>query len=99
MNAQEIILKPLLSEKSYAGIANKVYSFVVATKANKTEIKNAVEELFEVEVESVRTARVHGKKKRMGRYEGMTCYSSFCCASFLNSSAVPFGALSYVAIT
>ena len=75
MNAQEIILKPLLSEKSYAGIANKVYAFVVATKANKTEIKNAVEELFEVEVESVRTARVHGKKKRMGRYEGMT--SSF----------------------
>ncbi|MBQ1269999.1 MAG: 50S ribosomal protein L23 [Clostridia bacterium] len=72
MNAQEIILKPLLSEKSYAGIADKVYTFVVATKANKTEIKNAVEELFEVEVESVRTARVHGKKKRMGRYEGTT---------------------------
>ena len=72
MNAQEIIVKPLLSEKSYAGIADKVYTFVVATKANKTEIKNAVEELFEVEVESVRTARVHGKKKRMGRYEGMT---------------------------
>ncbi len=72
MNAQEIIVKPLLSEKSYAGIANKVYTFQVATKANKTEIKNAVEELFEVQVENVRTSRVHGKMKRMGAHQGMT---------------------------
>lgn len=72
MNAQEIIIKPLLSEKSYAGIANKVYSFQVATCANKTEIKNAVETLFEVKVDSVRTARVNGKWKRMGAHEGKT---------------------------
>ena len=42
MNAQEIIVKPLLSEKSYAGIADKVYTFQVANKANKTEIKKRI---------------------------------------------------------
>ena len=72
MNAQEIIVKPLLSEKSYAGIADKVYTFQVANKANKTEIKNAVEQLFGVQVDSVRTAKVHGKMKRMGAHQGMT---------------------------
>ena len=48
MKAQEIILEPIMTEKSYAGIPNKVYTFKVATAANKVEIKKAVEELFEV---------------------------------------------------
>ena len=47
MNAYDIIKKPLLSEKSYAGIADKRYTFVVDKNANKVEIKKAVEELFE----------------------------------------------------
>ena len=72
MAAHEIIIKPLLSEKSYAGIKDKKYSFIVAKDANKTQIKLAVEEIFDVKVEKVNTANVHGKLKRQGKYEGYT---------------------------
>ncbi|MBO4252188.1 MAG: 50S ribosomal protein L23 [Clostridia bacterium] len=72
MAAHDIILKPLLSEKSYAGIKDKKYSFIVAKNANKTQIKLAVEEIFGVKVEKVNTANVHGKLKRQGKYEGYT---------------------------
>ena len=66
------IIKPLLSEKSYATIKDKKYTFVVAKNANKTEIKLAVEKLFDVQVEKVNTANCHGKLKRMGRSQGYT---------------------------
>lgn len=73
MTAHDILIKPLLSEKSYDGIANKKYTFVVNKKANKTEIKKAVEELFpEAKVSSVNTVNYDGKFKRMGRSEGRT---------------------------
>lgn len=72
MTAHDIIIKPLLSEKSYAGIQDKKYSFIVAKDANKTQIKLAVEEIFGVKVEKVNTANMRGKLKRQGRYEGYT---------------------------
>ena len=72
MRAQEIIIEPILTEKSYAGIPNKVYTFKVATAANKIEIKKAVEEIFKVKVVDVNTVRVKGKEKRMGRSVGKT---------------------------
>ncbi len=76
MEAHEIIIKPLLTEKSYAGIQNKVYTFVVNKKAGKVEIKKAVEQLFGVEVEKVNTCIVKGHKKyqntKSGRTEGRT---------------------------
>lgn len=72
MREHDIIIKPLLSEKSYAGIANKRYTFVVKKDANKTEIKLAVEKLFGVKVAGVNTVNVDGKLKRMGRNEGFT---------------------------
>ena len=72
MLAQDIIIKPLLTEKGYDGIADKKYTFIVAKSANKTQIKLAVEKLFGVDVESVNTVNCHGKKKRMGRSEGYT---------------------------
>ena len=72
MEARDIIISPILTEKSYQDIANKKYVFRVAKAANKTEIKNAVETIFEVSVESVHTINCRGKKKRMGRYEGFT---------------------------
>ena len=56
MAAHDIIIRPLLSEKSYAGIQDKKYSFVVAKNANKTQIKLAIEEIFGVSVEKVNTA-------------------------------------------
>ena len=68
----DIIIKPLLSEKSYAGIKDKKYSLIVAKNANKTQIKLAVEEIFDVKVEKVTTANVRGKLKRQGKYEGYT---------------------------
>ncbi|MBS6463526.1 MAG: 50S ribosomal protein L23 [Firmicutes bacterium] len=72
MAAQDIIIKPLLSEKSYQGIQSKRYTFVVKKTANKTEIKLAVEEIFGVKVESVNTINVKGKKRRVGASQGYT---------------------------
>lgn len=66
----DIIIKPVLSEKSYEGIANKKYTFKVATSATKSQIKVAIEGIFGVKVKSVNTCRVEGKVKRMGRTEG-----------------------------
>lgn len=68
----DIIIKPVLSEKSYADIANKKYTFKVAKSANKTQIKQAIEEIFKVKVASVNTSNVYGKIKKQGRFEGLT---------------------------
>ena len=71
--AYDIIKKPVLTEKSYAEMANRKYTFEVAINANKTEIKAAIEEIFEgVKVENVNTMRVLGKMKRQGRTQGRT---------------------------
>ena len=70
MTSRDIIKKPLLSEKSYDGIATKKYTFEVAKEATKTQIKAAVEEIFGVKVENVNTVNYEGKLKRMGRNEG-----------------------------
>ncbi|MBR2908752.1 MAG: 50S ribosomal protein L23 [Clostridia bacterium] len=72
MVAHDIIVRPILSEKSYADIANKKYTFEVAKSANKTQVKKAIEEIFKVKVESVNISNVYGKIKRQGRHEGLT---------------------------
>ena len=72
MFAEDIILKPVLTEKGYDGIASKKYTFYVKTDANKTEIKLAVEKLFGVQVAKVNTINSKGKLKRMGRNQGYT---------------------------
>lgn len=72
MEARDIIIRPILTEKSYAGIEDKKYVFEVAKCANKTQIKLAVEEIFEVDVDWVHTVNCKGKLKRMGRSEGYT---------------------------
>ena len=72
MFAQDVIIRPVLSEKSYADIANKKYTFEVAKNSNKTQIKQAVESLFKVKVKNVNTANVYGKIKRQGRTQGLT---------------------------
>ena len=69
---REVILRPLLTEKSYATIKDKKYTFVVAKDANKTEIKLEIEKRFDVQVEKVNTLNCHGKLKRMGRTQGYT---------------------------
>lgn len=72
MEARDIILRPLLTEKSYEGIESKKYVFVVAKSANKTQIRQAVEKQFDVQVKKVNTVNCRGKLKRMGRNEGFT---------------------------
>ncbi len=72
MFAEDIIIKPLLTEKGYDGIADKKYTFIVNKSANKTQIKLAVEKLFGVNVDSVNTVNCKGKLKRMGRNQGYT---------------------------
>ena len=70
---RDIIKAPIITEKS-ANIASHegTYVFKVDVKANKSQIKDAIEKIFKVKVESVNTVNVHPKKKRVGRYPGMT---------------------------
>ncbi|MEA3485222.1 MAG: 50S ribosomal protein L23 [Candidatus Aerophobetes bacterium] len=71
--AQDIILKPVVSEKSTFLLKENKYVFKVPLKVNKIEIKKAVEELFKVEVNEVRTMRIKGKKRKWrGRAVGKT---------------------------
>jgi len=70
--AQDIILRPIITEESMADTSFKKYTFEVAKDANKIEIANAVEELFKVKVAKVNTLNCKGKLRRYGRFEGYT---------------------------
>ncbi|MFA5527920.1 MAG: 50S ribosomal protein L23 [Peptostreptococcales bacterium] len=70
MTAYDIIIKPIITETSMDGIADKKYTFKVHKDANKTQVKIAVEEIFGVKVEKVNIMNVQGKIKRMGRFVG-----------------------------
>ena len=70
--AQDIILRPIITENSMDGMADRKYTFEVAKDANKVEIKAAVEKLFGVKVAKVNTINVDGKLRRYGRFEGYT---------------------------
>ena len=72
MNARDIILAPVITEKSVSAMADKKYTFRVASNSNKIEIAKAVEEIFGVKVAKVNTISMKGKKRRMGRFEGYT---------------------------
>jgi large subunit ribosomal protein L23 len=69
-NPHDIILRPVMTEKSYDQLEDKKYTFLVDVKANKTEIKKAVEEIFGVKVEKVNTLRRQGKLRRQGIHIG-----------------------------
>lgn len=69
----DVILKPVVTEKSMAGMGDKKYTFLVHTDANKTMIKEAVERMFDgAKVKTVNTMNLDGKTKRRGRTEGKT---------------------------
>lgn len=69
---QNILLKPVITEKSIAQTANRFYSFYIHTSANKYKVKDAVAKAFKVKVESVRIVNVHPKTRRRGRLVGQT---------------------------
>ena len=70
MGVYDIIKKPLLSEKSYATISDKKYTFIVDLKANKIQIKQAIEQIFNVKVKQVNTLIVKGKVKTQNTKQG-----------------------------
>lgn len=69
-DVRDVILRPIITERSTEMMGDNKYVFEVAPKTNKTEIKLAIEKIFDVKVESVNTMNVKGKPKRMGRYTG-----------------------------
>lgn len=72
-NYRDVIKAPIITEKTASLVQNaNTYTFSVDTKANKTQIKQAIEGIFNVKVENVNTVNVHPKKKRVGRYTGKT---------------------------
>jgi large subunit ribosomal protein L23 len=72
MDARTTIVRPVVSEKSYALIAEGKYTFRVDDRAHKTQIAHAIEEIFDVKVAAVRTAKVRSKPKRRGLQQGRT---------------------------
>ena len=70
-NIHEVIVRPVMTEKSTEALDKRnAYTFVVAREANKIEIKQAIEQLFSVKVQDVRTMQYRGKERRMGRSVG-----------------------------
>jgi large subunit ribosomal protein L23 len=61
---RDIVIRPIVSEKSYSGLEENAYTFLVAPSANKTEIKEAIQQIWNVHVEDVRTMNRKGKVKR-----------------------------------
>lgn len=72
MDAREIIKRPVITEHSSDLMAEGKYTFEVDLRANKTQVKSAIEEIFDVKVEKVNVMNYKGKPKRMGRHEGYT---------------------------
>ena len=72
MTAQDIVIRPIITERSMEGLQENKYTFKVAKSANKIEIAKAVEELFDVKVAKVNTMHVRGRSKRMGMNRGYT---------------------------
>ena len=73
--AHDIILAPVITENAMMGVADRMYTFKVATDANKVEIADAVEKLFGVKVEKVNTINVRGRWRRQGLHGGYTAAS------------------------
>lgn len=72
MDARDIIKRPIITERSMDQQADRKYTFEVDLRANKTQVKHAIEEIFGVKVEKVNIMNYKGKFKRMGRYTGYT---------------------------
>ncbi len=72
MEARDVIIKPVITEKTTGLMEENKYCFIVDRRANKVQIRQAVEEIFKVRVKKVNTMNLLGKVKRMGRFEGRT---------------------------
>ena len=90
--AHDIIIRPVITEKSMAAMAQNKFTFEVAKTATKIDIKKAIEELYAgVKVEKVATIAVRGRLKRMGRYEGYTSsWKKAVVTLAADSAKIPF---------
>ena len=89
-NYLDIILAPVITEKTAGMEAEGKYAFKVANKANKTEVKQAIEKKFNVKVEKVNIVNSHPKHKRVGRYEGMTSRYKKAIVTLAKGSTISF---------
>jgi large subunit ribosomal protein L23 len=72
LKPHDIIIKPIITEQTMSLMEDNKYAFYVDKRANKVEIKKAIQEIFDVKVDKVRTLNTKGKLRRMGRYQGYT---------------------------
>ena len=87
----EIIKAPVITEKSQIAKSNGQYTFKVDPKANKTEMKEAIEKLFNVKVKQIRTINVKVKKRRVGRYTGLTNRSKKAIVTLAEGQTIDLG--------
>ena len=87
----EIIKAPVITEKSMADKENGKYTFKVDPRANKIEIKNAIEKIFNVKVTSIRTLNVKPKKRRVGRYTGLTNRTKKAIVTLADGQTIDLG--------
>ncbi len=91
MIAQDIIIRPIITEKSMIGAAEKKYTFEVAKSAGKIEVAKAIEELFKVKVADVNILNVRGRLRRQGRSEGYTkCWKKAVVTLTQDSKTIEF---------
>jgi large subunit ribosomal protein L23 len=70
LTSEQVVISPVVSEKSYSGIADRRYTFRVHEDAHKTQVRQAIEQLFDVHVERVNIVKVQAKPKRRGLFKG-----------------------------
>lgn len=87
----EILKAPVITEKSEIAKANGKYTFKVDPRANKIEIKNAIEKIFNVKVTSIRSLNVKPKKRRVGRYTGLTNRSKKVIVTLAEGQTIELG--------
>lgn len=91
MSNYDIIIRPVITEKSMDGIVDKKYAFIVRNDATKTQIRHAVESIFNVTVDKINTVRVNGKIRRRGVTEGKTAsYKKAYVSLTADSKAIEF---------
>lgn len=90
LTSHDIIRKPVITEKSMAAMAENKYTFIVHINANKSQIKRAVEEVFNVKVTDVKTLRTMGKTKRMGVHVGKRADFKKAMVTLAEGSSIEF---------
>ncbi|MCJ7472640.1 MAG: 50S ribosomal protein L23 [Actinobacteria bacterium] len=89
-NPRDIIIAPVVSEKSYAGVQDKRYSFFVDLRATKSQIKSAIEEIFNVKVVKISTSHIKSKPRRLGKSVGRSSRKKKAVVSLSKKDKIDF---------